>query len=261
MCLAAATPFSGMSPAEVTAFQKGMASQPFATRLHRVVAAELGTPYQDGPLGEGPGAKYDDDPLVDLGHVDCVTFVEQSVAFAAAGDYPSAVDLLQKIRYKADKVDFGARNHFMIADWAANNAWCTDISQKLGVPTAASTRTIDRKAFFEKQGAPECGAGIPAEQLTLHYVPSANGAAAEAKLPDAAILVFIGKIEWLFALHCGVYLRAEDGSGALYHASSKAGKATTVPLAQYLDENKNRYLGFTAYAVASPLATATSAKP
>ena len=253
ICLAVAAP---LSQTEATKLQQEIAPLDFEARLHRVVAATLGTPYHDGPLGEGPGAKYDADPLIDLSRVDCVTFIEQAVAIAVTDNFEAAVGQLQKIRYRGGKIDFGTRNHFMISDWIANNPWCRDISQDLDVETASATRTISRRSFFEKQNAPELGAGLPDQVQTLHYVPLAQAVAAEANLPNTAILIFIGKIDWLFALHCGVYLRDADGTGKLHHASSKAGKAVALPLAQYLEENKTRYLGFTAYAVATPSATA-----
>ena len=45
----------------------------FAERLSDAARAALGTPYQDGPLGEGPGGDFDTDPMVDFQKVDCVT--------------------------------------------------------------------------------------------------------------------------------------------------------------------------------------------
>lgn len=224
----------------------------FQAALVKQIQSSLGVAYQDGPLGEGPGAKYDSDPLIDPAHVDCVTFVEQSIAFADTQNAVEASALLQKIRYAGGKIDFEARHHFFISDWIAHNTFCHDVTTTLGMPTAKVTRTISRRSFFEKQKAPELGKDTPDKKQTLVYVPVANGAAAEARLPSVALLVFVGKIDWLFALHCGFYVRDANGSGMLYHASSKAGRVIATPLAQYLDENKTRYLGFTAYRVDEP---------
>ena len=222
---------------------------PFEQRVAAVARLGLGTPYADGPLGEGPGGTYDDDPLIDLGRVDCVTYVEQTVALSAAPDYETAFDTLQKIRYRGGNIDYATRNHFMIADWVENNPWCTDISKDLGVKTAALTRTISKRDFFQKVKAPDVGQDIPDRDVTIHYVPSEHAAAAEAQLPDAAIIVFVGKVDWLFALHCGLYVRDEKGQGQLLHASSKGEKVVAVGLADYLAQNAGRYLGFTAYRV------------
>lgn len=248
----AVTPIAGSTPAQVTELLGQLKTKPFAERLHTIADATLGTPYKDGPLGEGPGAKHDADPLIDLQHVDCVTFVEQSLALASSADYDQAVQRLQRLRYRGGQVDFGKRHHFFITDWIASNIFCTDISPSLGVETVALTRVISHHDFFIKQHAQEYADTIPDRKQTIHYVPSALGAKAEAKLPDAALIVFVGKIDWLFALHCGLYLRDADGTGHLYHASSKATKVTTTTLGAYLSENKERYLGFTAYSIAEP---------
>ena len=80
--------------------------------------------------------------------------------------------------------------------------------------------------------------------------PSAEAAKAISRLPSPAIVVFIGKVDWLFALHCGLFIGAEEGDrGRLLHASSKAGQVVAADLAKYLDEQGPRYLGFTAYAI------------
>ena len=91
------------TPSETDAYLTQLHQQQptFQTRLERVINDSLGTPYHDGPLGEGPGAPYDSDPLIDLSRVDCVTFVEQSVALASAADLAQATKVLQGYRYKA----------------------------------------------------------------------------------------------------------------------------------------------------------------
>jgi hypothetical protein len=50
----------------------------------------------------------------------------------------------------------------------------------------------------------------------------------------------------------GVYIRDEDGKGSLIHASSKAGKVVSMPLAKYMNEQADRYIGFSAYEMKSP---------
>lgn len=243
-----------LDDAGVDAWLAGMRveSADFDARLARVAAAALGTPYADGPLGEGPGAPFDPDPLMDLGRVDCVTFVEQAVALAASPTRADAFGLLQRIRYAEGEIDFARRNHYMIADWIANNPWCVDATERLGVATASVTRTISWTGLFEKLKAPGLGADRPDRAVTLRYVPTAATAAAEAALPSPALLVFIGNVDWLFALHCGLYIRDAAGAGRLYHASSKAGEVVAVDLPGYLAENAKRYRGFTAYRIAAP---------
>ena len=126
------------------------AAQPsFESRVAHFAREALGTDYHDGPLGEGPDGTHDQDPLVDWTRVDCVTYVEQTVAFAAARSYTEAFEGLQRIRYREGVIGYETRNHFMLADWAQANPWCVDVSRELGVETTALTRTISKRDFFQ----------------------------------------------------------------------------------------------------------------
>ncbi|MBI2424515.1 MAG: DUF1460 domain-containing protein [Candidatus Hydrogenedentes bacterium] len=225
----------------------------FAGRVNAVAEKSLGTPYADSPLGEGPEGTHDTDPKMDLSRVDCVTFVEQTVALAASADYDAAYGLLQKVRYKDGKETFAGRNHFLEADWLRDNPWCVDITDKLGVKTERVTRTISRKAFFPKVNAPELGQDLPDESVTVTCIPVGQVAAAEAKLPDVALVLFVGKVDWLFALHCGIFLRDASGAGHLYHASSKAGSVAKVSLSGYASEQSTRYMGISVHSMAEPV--------
>lgn len=251
--LAGGLPLFQMADADVDAYLADLRGREtaFDGRLADVVARSVGTPYANGPLGEGPGAKYDPDPLVDFSRVDCVTFVEQSVALAASKSRQEAVDRLQGIRYKGGTVDFEARNHFMETDWFPNNAFCRDVTRELGVPTEPVTRTISRRAFFEKMKAPELGQDTPDRTLEVAYVPRSAAAAAEAQLPSPAIVGFVGKLDWLFVVHCGLYIRDASGQGKLYHASVPDKRVVAAGFADYLDRNE-RFLGFVAYKVDEP---------
>jgi D-alanyl-D-alanine carboxypeptidase/D-alanyl-D-alanine-endopeptidase (penicillin-binding protein 4) len=253
MLLVGGTPLFQMSDADLDAYlAKLHAEKPtFETRLADVLEQTLGTPYDSGPLGEGPGAKYDPDPIADFTRVDCVTFVEQSVALAASKSRRDAVDLLQRIRYKDGVIDYEARNHFMETDWFPNNPFCRDATEDLGVPTARVTRTISRKDFFKRVKAPELGQDTPDRKMTVVYVPSAQAAAAEAKLPSPSVICFMGKVDWLFTTHCGIFVRDADGKGRVYQASVPRKQVIKVDLVPYLKENE-RFLGFTAWELHEP---------
>ncbi|MFP6584424.1 MAG: N-acetylmuramoyl-L-alanine amidase-like domain-containing protein [Candidatus Hydrogenedentota bacterium] len=250
----AATPIHEQNTTEITHYLEQLQTDnlSFQERMRRVVDDSLGTLYDGGPLGEGPDGKYDADPLVDLKKVDCVTFVEQTVALSVASDYEGMVDVLQTYRYKDGDIGYETRNHFMITDWVRNNPFCKDITESLGVDTKTVTRTISRKDFFELVKAPDVGQDTADEVVALPIVPSASTAASEKKLPDTALIVFVGKVDWLFSLHCGLYLRDETGEGHLIHASSKSGEVVKMSFPDYVKSQGDRYIGFTAYEVLEP---------
>jgi hypothetical protein len=254
-CLAGGLPLYQMSVADVDSnLAELFARQPnFSARVVELVKQSVGTPYAGDPLGEGPGAKYDPDSLMDLTRVDCVTLIEQVIALAASKSYQEAFDLLQKIRYRNGRIGYEHRNHFMVADWIANNAFCRNVTQDLKAPTETVTRTISRRKFFEKKNAPELGKDIADQTISVAYVPVSHVAQAERHLPSAALILFIGKLEWLFAVHCGLYVRDETGQGLLYHASSTENEVVTTDFATPF-EKTSRYLGFTAYEIDDPRA-------
>lgn len=248
------TPLYEQTPEQVDSYLARIQSEnlSFEERLRRVVGDSIGTEYYGGPLGEGGGGAYDTDPLVDLKRVDCVTFVEQSVALSVTPSHEEMVKRLQGFRYKDGKINYEDRNHFMISDWIKNNPYCKDVTRELGVRTDTLERRISRKDFFELVKASDLGRKTPDQLVKLPIVPTALTGEAEAKLPDTALVVFVGKVDWLFALHCGLYLRDEQGEGYLIHASSKAESVTKMRLTDYMKSQENRYLGFTAYALNEP---------
>jgi D-alanyl-D-alanine carboxypeptidase/D-alanyl-D-alanine-endopeptidase (penicillin-binding protein 4) len=240
---------ASLTPSTADAYLASLhqATPDYTQRVVAIAKASLGTPYADGPLGEGPGAAHDPDPLIDLSRVDCVTFVEQVLALAAGSTYAEATDVLQQIRYKNGEIDYGTRNHFFIADWIRNNAFARDVTGALGVACTEETRTIGRRKFFELTKAPEYLDGAADLPMTLSYAPESAAVQADAKIPDVALVVFIGKPKWLFASHCGLYVR-ENGVGMLYHASSVKNEVIAVPFADYVQGN-GKIVGFTVYVI------------
>ncbi|MBN2309578.1 MAG: DUF1460 domain-containing protein [Candidatus Hydrogenedentes bacterium] len=245
-----------MTPGDIDEYAAQLSAREpdFSARVVAVANRSLGTPYADGPLGEGPAGVYDQDPLVDFQRVDCVTFIEQTIALASARSFDEAVDMLQRIRYKDGAIAFETRNHFMIADWIENNPFCRDVTAEAGVPCAEVSRRISKRDFFERVNAPELGRFALSRIVDLRYIPAAQAGEAAPNLPSPAVVVFVGKVDWLFALHCGLFIRTDADEGPqnmLYHASSKAGCVVAEDFAGYLSGTE-RYLGFTAYAIDNP---------
>ena len=91
---------------------------PLPSRLLAVSERFLSTPYGFSPLGEGQGK--DPDPLIRFDLVDCLTYVEETIALALARS-PEQVDpLLAGLRYQK-QVLYEDRNHLMEAQWLPSN--------------------------------------------------------------------------------------------------------------------------------------------
>ena len=253
-------PVYGVDSAQVDGYLKGLhtSNSTFSDRLVSVVRDGAGATYADGPLGEGPTGGYDSDPLIDLSKVDCVTFVEQSIALAQGRDLAETTALLQQIRYAGGRVDYATRNHFMLVDWVAHNPWCKETTTTLGVKSNELTRRISMRDFFKLVKAPELGQDIEDRDVTINYLPVEAIDEVELALRTPTLVVFVGKVKWLFALHCGVYLPSADGAGAMYHASSKAGLVVATDLSDYVRSQGDRYIGVATYEMTDPAGLETT---
>ncbi len=86
-------------------------------RILRHSAQMVGANYRPDPLGEGAMGQVDADPRFLLAPVDCVTFVESSLALALSADLSQAKQWMDRLRYSGSQVGFSRRNHFMLAQW------------------------------------------------------------------------------------------------------------------------------------------------
>ena len=126
------TGWTTLSARERAAFILAEASLPLGERLMRVSERFLGTPYVHSPLGEGQGV--DPDPTFRLDAVDCLTFVEQSLAMSLARSDAEVPGLLEQLRY-ASTPTYEDRNHLMEAQWLPNNqrkGFLVDVTRRLG---------------------------------------------------------------------------------------------------------------------------------
>jgi Protein of unknown function (DUF1460) len=109
--------------------------QPLPLEARLLAASErfLGTPYGFSPLGEGEGV--DKDPRVRWDSVDCVTFVEETMALSLARRPEELLPVLDSIRYRGGTPLYASRNHLMEADWLPANAaagFVRDVTRALG---------------------------------------------------------------------------------------------------------------------------------
>jgi hypothetical protein len=212
-----------------------------ADRFLSASALFLGTPYQDGPLGEGEGGGLDTDPRVDFERADCVTYLEQSLALALgpAPDAPDGAELflrgLDRIRYRDGRVDFVARNHYMARDWAPANAWLAeDVTARIAPGVARDvTRRIDRASFLREKGAVPRAGEDDAADLVLAVIPRESASAVDGAIRAGDLVFWVGKRDGIDIVHTG--LAARDGKGRLLfrHASSKAGHVVEEPFDGY----------------------------
>jgi hypothetical protein len=93
-----------------------------SARLDQFSKKFMGLPYGfQGPLGEGPAGRYDQDPLYRFDTFDCTTFVETMVSLALSNDVDEFESNMNRIRYIDSNVDYLSRNHFTDLEWIPEN--------------------------------------------------------------------------------------------------------------------------------------------
>lgn len=121
-------------------------------RVAQVSRRFIGTPYQEGPLGEGPSGEFSQKPLMSFKAADCTTFVEETMALSLAKNLSEARTLLQKIRYKGGKISYPARNHFPSEDWIPNNiqaGFLKDITATIAGPhLKIASKVISKRKWY-----------------------------------------------------------------------------------------------------------------
>ncbi len=112
----------------------------------------VGRPYlENGPLGEGPGGRFDQDPLYRFDGFDCTTYIETVMALTRSFTAEQFELTLQQIRYQNGRIQYQDRNHFVELDWNPNNeraGFIRDITQELALPET----TQDVTQVFSKRG-------------------------------------------------------------------------------------------------------------
>lgn len=285
LLLAAPTPPPAAAPPNPTAPLAGaearsellgrMARSPnLAGRIELASSAFMGTPYVLGPLGEGPGHPPDEDPLVRWDAVDCVTFVEESLALALAHG-PATIDpLLQRLRYRGEKQSYAERNHYMEAAWVPFNmgkGYLRDITAEVGGHTTRhDDRTVTAEQWHQRTEGKELDLPdslAPIGRFELAVVPLDAVESREGSIPDGALLLVAhtsGPLQPNRISHVGFTFRRE-GRVYVRHASSKLKAVIEDSLAEFVAKNRKYkewpVSGFTFFEVMDPNAHRTAVEP
>jgi len=182
----------GLTPEARAALVAEDVEAPLASRLMRMSERFINTPYVLSPLGEGHGV--DPDPTFRLDAVDCLTFVEQSLALSLAGREEEVAPLLERIRY-AGMPTYEDRNHLMEAQWLPNNlrkGFLADVTRRYaGADAVTVTKSLTRQTWQSRSSQ---ALGLPeARQVvgtyTLNMLPLERVMEHARDIPSGTILV------------------------------------------------------------------------
>lgn len=193
------------------------------TRLERISAHLLESPYLGNPLGGGPEVR--ESLVIRFDGFDCVTYVETVLALKGARTADEFSDALRLMRYADGTVAWHRRNHYML-DWIKNN-------QRRGIvkniTKGSRTTTRRRRLSLIKE--------LRAKTLTFRVFPKQAQARIRRLLESGDIALFASTRRDLDVFHMGFIIKRGDQVW-LRHASRTAGRVIDQPLADFLQAHR-----------------------
>lgn len=210
-----------MTSVEVDTFLQEIAVLDTDERLEKIITSRLGTPYEEGCLGENGGV--DTDPVFRLDVADCTVFVLTSVALLNSSNLEDAEELMKSLNYYPfEEVSYENRLHFTTYRNLIS-PYFEDITEDLGVVTESKTINLNKTRIIDIDFE---------ESVEVKYIPYTSFSR-DAHLPPVVGVAFLrhgDEERGLDVRHEGFILHGED----LVHASLNAGEVVREDLFQYL---------------------------
>jgi hypothetical protein len=223
---------------------ESLAREPLGERIAKTSQRFLGTPYVLSPLGEGQGR--DKDPLVRFDAVDCLTFVEETLALSLARGGDELLPLLTQIRYAAAPT-YEGRNHLMEAEWIPSNerkGFVRDVTARYGGKDARMSEKVISRAAWKTPMAQALGLEKK-EQPTGHFpltvLPLDKLEAHAAGIPTGTIFVVVrddSPYRVTRMTHLGFVIQKKGGTFLRHASSAPANRVIDEPLAHFLARNE-----------------------
>jgi hypothetical protein len=222
----------------------------------------IGTDYAANTLE----INSNEDLVVNLTGLDCVTFVENCLTFARClkkgnTTFEGYKAELEIIRYRDGKIDgYGSRLHYF-SDWIYNNqekGIVKDITQEIGGVeynkkiNFMSTHTSSYKQLSDKSQVENIKTAEEAiNSRNYYYIPQKSISKAYDLMQNGDIIATTTKIDGLDVTHTGYVYKGDDGGTYFLHASSKMKQViiSDKELAGYIAEDSKK----TGIMVARPL--------
>jgi N-acetylmuramoyl-L-alanine amidase-like protein len=188
------TRWMDLSDAERARALAALPEGPVAARLLAASERFLQTPYGFSPLGEGGGK--DPDPLLRFDVVDCLTYVEETIALSLARSEDQVEPLLSALRYRS-QVDYADRNHLMEAQWLPANVkkgFLREATARYGGMDAVRAEKVITRATWRSQSSRELD--LPPDRqvegrFPLDLLPLDRALRHARELPSGTLLLVV----------------------------------------------------------------------
>ncbi|MCX7982729.1 MAG: DUF1460 domain-containing protein [Syntrophales bacterium] len=214
------------------------------TVLAEVASFFLEADYQASPLEKGK----EETLTINLRAFDCVTFVEQCLAFVLVlrdfrRTWDDYVSTIRYLRYRNGIVEYASRLHYF-CDWLnyqVQRGILKNITPELGgIPFEKKINymTSHRELYLPLSDA-DVFNRIRATEEALEkslgcYLPISSVQGILHQLKTGDIVAFTTDREGLDVSHVGITLGMESGELFLIHASREAGKVIRSPMLEYI---------------------------
>ena len=175
----------------------------------------------------GEGAGNDPDPFARYDAFDCLTFVEEVVALALAGDPSHAAEVRSSLRYDPGPRDYVHRRHFMELQWipgTVRDGWLRDTTSEYGkvevlekdVTAATWAAWAPRKKFAHTD------AELPVGPMRLEVLPLDEALRVASTIRPGSIILTVRKDKpgvpiWI--THTSLLVTDPSGKAVLRHAT------------------------------------------
>ncbi|GDX81974.1 hypothetical protein LBMAG42_37850 [Deltaproteobacteria bacterium] len=180
-------------PAATVEAVRAVAGRPLGERLDAATRGFLGRPYVVDIAGEGEGVDPDAPARYDT--FDCMTFLEEALGMALAGDPLQAPLIRDALRYSGAPTYLN-RNHFMEAEWiprAIAAGLLEDVTDRVG-RARTLTKDVSRDTWRAWGARMRVFRELPDTRLpvgswSMRYLDLAEAAEAASRIPPGAIVV------------------------------------------------------------------------
>ncbi len=209
-----------------------------------------GTPYKLGPMGESYLDSIENNPLVYMDSVDCVTYLEHALAMAISPNENEIFNTLQKIRYRGGNIGYVNRKHYLLADWVGEGTFARPM--KIQGDTVVF-RTMPKQSFFK---AKKIKYESPDAPMELRYLPYDRAVEMASRPYEGPLMVtgvaFVANMDNLDATHTGFVVFRNGEKPLLRHAAYKK-QVLELPLVDYLkSRSKAKLPGITLFEFLKP---------
>jgi hypothetical protein len=250
-----------MRPSEREGELADLRQKALPERLAEASQRFLGTPYLVSPLGEGSGK--DPDPMIRFDAVDCLTFVEETIALSLAERMSEVEPVLTNLRY-AHEPTYQDRNHLMESQWIPNNlhkGFVRETTQTYGGEATVQLVKQLTERTWKSRASVELGLSEenrPIGAFSLSVIPLRAAMAIAPRIPSGTVLVVVRENSPLKATqvsHLGFVVR-KGSRTYLRHAARHLGRVVDEDLRAFLERSskyaKWKVVGVSLFEVTTP---------